>query len=432
MISKGLIVPNLPLWAYNNDYNLWWSLNDFEIHATRWRKDTEDFVIGIATYLPDGKSALSKDRTSSERTTAVQALHTSSFAPPMLEDPFYGPSISTRHEHNPAARFLSAPPQQFSHQGSSAFLGTLMSGGNNTSNTYRPQQPHNQIPFSYLGGQQPQQTPVPRGFQREAPGAPDDDPNGSDSEDSRRGPGRIPRTPAPPRSSRRPAAPTTPAPSSGAVKSYHFDLKLKLENIPQWDGDEDKLARWIDKVNSIAKKSVEVHRDLGSIVPRRFTAAAETWYYSIPPDHREYMEESWSTLRAAIGNYWMNHQWLERQKIRANTTRFRDSGNSRETPSEYVVRKLDLVRLVYNFTDTECIQMIMNEAPSSWSPIIQPHTCRNIVEFINAVKYHENHLADASFHYGSLKRDPYQADIDELAEDKKEGTDNPAQTVSSA
>ena len=67
------------------------------------------------------------------------------------------------------------------------------------------------------------------------------------------------------------------------------------------------------------------------------------------------MEQDWGTLKAAIADYWMNHSWLEDQKFRANNARYREAGHTRETPSEYVIRKMDLIRLVYDYTDSKII-----------------------------------------------------------------------------
>lgn len=116
------------------------------------------------------------------------------------------------------------------------------------------------------------------------------------------------------------------------------------------------------------------------------------------------IEISWTTLKSAIHDYWMNSQWLERQKIRANQARFRESAHSNEMPSAYVVRKLDLLRIVYDWSDTETIRLIMSEAPSSWTPILQPQFCNTIVAFQNAVKYHEENLVHASVNYNAAPR----------------------------
>ena len=67
------------------------------------------------------------------------------------------------------------------------------------------------------------------------------------------------------------------------------------------------------------------------------------------------MEQDWGTLKTAIADYWMNHSWLKDQKFRANNAQYREARHTRETSSEYVIRKMDLIRLVYDYTDSEII-----------------------------------------------------------------------------
>ena len=68
----------------------------------------------------------------------------------------------------------------------------------------------------------------------------------------------------------------------------------------------------------------------------------------------------------------MNHHWLEKQKLRANKARYRESGHQRESPSDYIIRKMELLSLVYTYTDTEMVQAIMQEVPDSWASVINP------------------------------------------------------------
>lgn len=77
----------------------------------------------------------------------------------------------------------------------------------------------------------------------------------------------------------------------------------------------------------------------------------------------------------------MNHHWLEKQKICANKARFREAGHQCKSPSEYVIRKLELIGLVYNYTDLETIQANMEEVPNSWASILNPQYLTSIMEF---------------------------------------------------
>src|SRR6202051_1344294 len=53
---------------------------------------------------------------------------------------------------------------------------------------------------------------------------------------------------------------------------------------------------------------------------------------------------------------------------------------------------MELLFLVYSYSDTEMIQAIMEEVPGSWASVINPQYQKTIQEFQNAVKYHEESL----------------------------------------
>ena len=83
---------------------------------------------------------------------------------------------------------------------------------------------------------------------------------------------------------------------------------------------------------------------------------------------------------------------MEKQKLRTNRARFRETRHQRESPSEYVIHKMELLTLVYSYTDTETIQAIMMEVPGMWASIINPQYQKMLREFQNTVKYHEESL----------------------------------------
>jgi len=173
-------------------------------------------------------------------------------------------------------------------------------------------------------------------------------------------PNRPPKIP--PRSDRRPF--TKSKSDEPPAKSYHFDLKLKPETVPAVGWKCRHLARWLNKINRLADGSVDVHRELGKIVPRRFTGSAETWYYSIPDYECVKGEVNWSCLGRLFQRYWMNQSLARKAK---NSKPIKpDSGKSvtsARVPSEYIIRKLELIGLVYNLHRFGTIQAIMEEIP---------------------------------------------------------------------
>src|ERR1700723_2411435 len=94
----------------------------------------------------------------------------------------------------------------------------------------------------------------------------------------------------------------------------------------------------------------------------------------------------------------MNHHWLEDQKMRANKARYREAGHDQESPSDYIIRKLELLKLVYSYTETETIKAIMSEVPDAWTSIINPQYTKTLLDFQNSVKYHGSLLRNWAIH----------------------------------
>src|ERR1700723_193653 len=97
----------------------------------------------------------------------------------------------------------------------------------------------------------------------------------------------------------------------------------------------------------------------------------------------------------------MNHHWLEDQKMRANKARYREAGHDQESLSDYIIRKLKLLKLVYSYTETKIIKAIMSEVPDTWTSIINPQYTKTLLDFQNSVKYHEEALEKLGYPPGN-------------------------------
>ena len=324
-IAADGAIPAVPLWGKDNDPHQWWMINDYEVLCAAFRHEVELF---LKTFVP----YLSKEGKGFQPTTPRKALILPAVAEPIRK------SKSVKN-----VTFPEVPP--ISSVTSSTRLGAMITGAsaglkNSSVAQYPPRKSWNvsedesDNPFIKTDSSE---EPKPSQDVRRPGGPPSSSGSSSDSDEE----GDPPKLP--PRSSKRlPAIPIKPK-DELENKSYHFDMKLRPEAVPTWDGNEDMLARWVDKVGQLADTSPDIFKELGKIVPRRLTNSAETWYYSIPPRDCLPMELDWGTLKTAIANYWMNHSWLEDQKFRANNTRYRETGHTHETPSEYVIQKMDLI-----------------------------------------------------------------------------------------
>ncbi|TFK78347.1 hypothetical protein K466DRAFT_469248, partial [Polyporus arcularius HHB13444] len=174
-----------------------------------------------------------------------------------------------------------------------------------------------------------------------------------------------------------------------------------MDIVPTWDGNTDTLARWILRINSISKKSSTIRRQLGMVVPQRFVGDAEVWYYSLPEEDREDCEQDWNVLREILGDYFMNRSWVEKTRKQALAVKYRESGYSRELPSQYFIRKRELLELVYDSSESELITDIMAGAPLAWRTILTPRLYRSTSDLQHAIKLHEDDLLELEIVFAS-------------------------------
>ncbi|KAH9849831.1 hypothetical protein C2E23DRAFT_708478, partial [Lenzites betulinus] len=165
-----------------------------------------------------------------------------------------------------------------------------------------------------------------------------------------------------------------------------------MEIVPTWDGKDDTLARWILRVNAIAKKSATVRRQLGTVVPQRLVGDAMIWYYSLPEEVRDRCETDWEEIRTTIGRFYMNRSWTERTRKQALAIRYRESSHAHELPSQYFIRKKELLELVYDNSESELITEIMTGAPLAWRTLLAIKSYRTTGELQEAIKIHEDDL----------------------------------------
>jgi hypothetical protein len=416
--NSKIHIPSTPEWGNSGDSERIWSPNDFEILMTCFYEEVESYLSYLGAHLPGEeeeaaeeslyvlkgkkKAPLSsqvireeqeptQDESEEETYPDIPKTRIERDLPPHLSVPILpvgNDLLKTNKErrrvslhfpdYNQALGdlssvpvFASANPNQFHHQES-----------------VTPQRKKDLL--------QSGKRSLPPMIVEITSSEPDDDPGSDSSDSSDDGPGKGRPHKAPPR--RKPKTAPEPLISSPATPpdmdkhKYLFETKFKTTDVPEWDGNPDTLAKWIRKVSQLADRSPYMFKQLGTLVPQRLTHSAETWYWSLPADRRQKAEKNWQTIRDYVKGYYMTRSWLDKQKARANRASYRDSTHPRETPSEYYIRKYELLMLVYNLSETELIMEIMNGAPSSWVSILNPHLYDDVTDFQSAIRYHEENL----------------------------------------
>ena len=426
LITSGEGIPSLPRWGLHGKADEFWTGNDFEILGACFRREVENFLAYLAEHHDFTK--VKNNKKQDQRVVIQSNVHRkTTINPPVittirdLQPAFVegepesisaylkrSKPRSNRQTVNMNTSMFGHPAQNSSSHAFRELLGVTHS--NQTGESKTPEVPTSQKAVNSRPGsvresregenesdyshshKSGSQNVRPRGG---------GDPGGSDGDDSddggskgpRGGPRKLPSQGNPRNNPFLSNSDDTMNPSTAKpIPEPQFDTKLKLDAIPTWDGNPEGLRRWFLKINSLAKRSTTVFKQLGMLVPTRLTGSAEVWYYSQSIETRDRIECDWSTLRAAIGEYYMNRAFLDKQKARANRASYRDTGNGKETPSEYIIRKMELLQFIYNYTDRELINEIMEGAPSYWTPIVTPHLLQDLEQFQLSVKFHEDSL----------------------------------------
>ena len=275
LIMAGDGIPNIPRWGLTGKADEFWTANDFEILGACYRREVENFL----AYLNDHHEfPNTKKETKNKRRVASPAMSTTSVSEriptkpiiPTVTTPIFAPgeadsisrfqrpstlSYTFRTPGNINSSVFGHPTQNSSSKALQELLGANDSKRNRTERVVINSPPSTASV-----------TPTRRNFPGGAPGPGDSDGDDSDDEGGN-GPSGNPRVPNLP--SRNPferSTGETPIPSARSAIEPQFDMKLKMDAIPTWDGNPESLRRWFLKLNSLSKRSDIIYKQLGTLV----------------------------------------------------------------------------------------------------------------------------------------------------------------------
>ncbi len=439
----------VPVWGPTGQVDVWVGQEDYEFYTVEWLAKIEHFLATLALYHDWETGTLRPKETDDlDRIESKTPIKQSRIIDPTVEDRSKKatrfaegertdePSrrLSSLHELreqtlSERSRASSRPgytrPSQFSTRGEEVYgerLPPVPNRDPRLSHSYGHLEQEKMSASSYQNQRvntMPLQAPAPN----PDPGDdgdddPNDDPRGRPHSDRPRDPSQN--RPPPPGGNRysNPGA-TIPPPDIRMANSSepHFDQKLKLSDIETWDGNTDTLATWLIKLDDLATWSAKVRIQLGKLVPKRLTGSADRWYWSLPVSYRRNVETDWETLRQAFASYYMTRKWWEKQRKKARNAAYRDYGHTRETPSEYYIRKSELLNLAFTLSDSEIITEVMEGAPDIWSSVLDTQRYADTIEFQASIKYHEETLMNLSqgrnFRYSNFQPFNQRNDVPE-------------------
>ncbi|KAG9076253.1 hypothetical protein FRC06_009605, partial [Ceratobasidium sp. 370] len=177
--------------------------------------------------------------------------------------------------------------------------------------------------------------------------------------------------------------------------SIHHLTKEEVEEVEMTHQEEMVLM-----TQMILTKDLEDH----VMSMQLFKGRALSWFTSLDDDYRRQITYSWDTLKTAITIHFMSRTYLDRIKSKAMNAKYRDHDHSHETPSDYIIRKMQLMQMAGEWSDSELMFEIMNGAPKQWRAYIDVSSILTFRDFQDKIKWHEEDLMSSRSSDSDIQR----------------------------
>ncbi|KAI0733878.1 hypothetical protein BC629DRAFT_1301793, partial [Irpex lacteus] len=198
-----------------------------------------------------------------------------------------------------------------------------------------------------------------------------------------------------------------------------MESKVKAEDIPEWDGRHSAAIQWISDVQEIASVGGYVPYQMGQHLWLRLKegSPARAWYYSLPLSWKTWMKRYHLNFLSMVKTHLLGDRWLEGRNAEYATQRFRQEGHQRETPLEFIQRRILYTRMLIPLRTVggpEEVRLVMERAPSVWKTILVIESVPSVVELQTRLSDLESQLIDAVRGPSAVSRDALVGALREL------------------
>jgi hypothetical protein len=168
--------------------------------------------------------------------------------------------------------------------------------------------------------------------------------------------------------------------------------------IPEWDGDPDTLMKWLQTLSKLEARGIQMANQLPKIVPFRLTDDAKSWFDQFSGAEQLFLMNHWDNFKEVMCRFFWTPTWVANAKSKALAAKYRDSSHSRETPSQFLMRKKELIDMVHQWNDVDIIAEIAKSAPNQWRTIVNHEEMTEWSSYFAKIKEQEDLLQDWHSH----------------------------------
>ncbi|KAJ7982893.1 hypothetical protein DFH06DRAFT_1266550 [Mycena polygramma] len=229
-----------------------------------------------------------------------------------------------------------------------------------------------------------------------------------------------------------------PLPPPGPVALVPtIDVKLKLADLPTWDGNHETAVKYFFEVAQKANLGGTIPELLGQWLGMRLKEGSEVqeWYAGLPGDIQAESRRHYITYLQVIKEHYLGRPWQRRMNREYELQRFRQKGFEDEKPRAYIGRRIMWTRMLVATDDGGPgeVYHIMEKAPVSWGPILILENIRSTLNLYSKVVEHEAaliHSARSEHSKGTITTDNLGAALRALGFEKPKYTPRQAHYTS--
>jgi hypothetical protein len=178
-----------------------------------------------------------------------------------------------------------------------------------------------------------------------------------------------------------------------------IEPKLKVETLPEWDGDPNTAIDYFWDVGEMATLMGWVPKALGFWLPSRLKKGSpvQMWFSTLSRRRQASMRERYLTYLQVIKDRYLGRKWQLRMNIEFEQQSFRQRGHEEETPQGFLSRRIRSVRILANSDDGGPLKvfLVMRKAPIKWSMILVLENIQTSEELFDKINEHDEELVEA-------------------------------------
>ncbi|EDR11784.1 uncharacterized protein LACBIDRAFT_323973 [Laccaria bicolor S238N-H82] len=187
-----------------------------------------------------------------------------------------------------------------------------------------------------------------------------------------------------------------PAPYGNIPAS--IKTELKVEQLLEWDGNHWMAIDYFWEVQQLAHLGGWIPEALGYWLWFRLKdkSPVKSWFITLPLTYQTYMRSHYLKFLKGIKDGYLGHRWQLKMNNYYNSQQFRERGHERESPSEFIVRRIVYTHMLLSISGGPLeVFYIMRKAPISWGPILLMSSIKDSSDLYSRVTEHEEALLEA-------------------------------------